>query len=112
MKKYIVLYHAKEEVLKKMQSMTPEQHTEGMKHWMIWAKKCGPALVDMGTPLGMGKKVTAKGTHPSNKDVVGYSILQADSMDDAVKMLKEHPHLKLADSCEIEVHECMPMPGH
>ena len=38
-------------------------------------------------------KVTKSGTAPSDKEVIGYSILQAGSMEEAVEMLKGHPHL-------------------
>ena len=32
----------------------------GMEPWMAWAERCGDGLVDMGTPLGGGRKVTAQ----------------------------------------------------
>lgn len=111
MKKFIVIYHASEDSAKKMASASPEEMKKGMEPWMEWAKKCGSGLVDMGAPLANGKKVTKKGTSPSDKDVVGYSVLQAESMEKAVEMLKRHPHLDWTDSCEIEVHESMPLPG-
>jgi hypothetical protein len=111
MKKYIVLYHASQEVSKKMAAATPEEMKAGMEPWMDWAKKCGTGLVDMGTPLGGGMKVTKNGTSPSTKEVVGYSILQANSMDAAVEMLKNHPHLNWTEGCEIEVHESLLVPG-
>jgi len=31
-------------------------------------------------------------------------------MDAAVEMMKGHPHLEMADGCEIEVHESLPLP--
>ena len=111
MKKFIVLYHASSDAAQKMVSATPEEMKEGMKPWMEWAKKCGSGLVDMGTPLGNGQKVAKSGTKPSNKEVVGYSILQAENMNEAVGMLKAHPHLDWTDSCEIEVHESLSTPG-
>ena len=111
MKKFIVLYHASMDAATKMGSASPEEMKKGMEPWMAWAKKCGPGLVDMGTPLANGQKITKKGTFPSDKDVVGYSVLQANSMEEAVKMLKEHPHLDWTDSCEVEVHESMSLPG-
>lgn len=77
---------------------------------MEWAKKCGGGLVDMGAPLTNGQKVTKSGTNPSDKNVVGYSILQAKSMQEAVEILKGHPHLEWASGCEIEVHESIPLP--
>ncbi len=111
MKKFIVIYHASAGAMEKMKDATPEDMKKGMVPWMEWAKKCGSGLVDMGTPLVNSQKVTREGTSPSNKGVVGYSVLQAGSIEKAVEMLKEHPHLEWTDGCEIEVHESMPMPG-
>ena len=111
MKKFIVIYHASEDSAQKMASAIPEEMKKGMEPWMEWAKKCGSGLVDMGAPLANGQKVTKNGTSPSDKDVVGYSVLQAENMEKAVEMLKGHPHLDWTDSCEIEVHEAMPLPG-
>ncbi|MEK7519855.1 MAG: hypothetical protein AAB581_01230 [Patescibacteria group bacterium] len=111
MKKFIVLYHASEKAAEKMAAATPEEMQKGMEPWMAWAKKCGSGLVDMGTPLGNGHKVTKSGTMPSGAGVVGYSVLQAESIEEAVKMMKGHPHLDWVDGCEIEVHESLPTPG-
>lgn len=110
MKKFIVIYHMPQSAMEGMKNVSPEDMKKGMESWMVWAKKCGSGLVDMGTPLANGQKVTKDGTSPSNAGVVGYSILQAESMEDAVAMLKGHPHLEWADGCEIEVHESMPLP--
>lgn len=109
MKKYIVLYHAPASFKKKMKNCSSEEHREMEKEWMHWMKKCGEGLVDMGAPLGGGMKITKKGSEPSRENVVGYSILKAENMRAAKKMLKNHPHLKWANSCDIEVHESMPM---
>ena len=112
MKKYFVLYHAPQEAIKKMASTTPEDASKAMEPWLKWAESVGKGMVDLGTPLGNGQKVTKKGLSPSNKNVVGYSILQAESMDEAVGLLKGHPHLEWLDTCEIEVHESLPLPGN
>ena len=111
MKKFIVIYHAPGEAMDKMKDATPEEMQEGMKPWMDWAAKCGDGLVDMGTPLAGGQKVTSEGTSSSDKQVVGYSILQAEDMAGAVAMLEGHPHLAWTAGCEIEVHESMPLPS-
>lgn len=110
MKKFIVLYYAPMSAMKQMHNATPEEMQKGMEPWMAWAKKCGSGLVDMGTPLGNGQKISKSGSMPSHKDVVGYSILQAENMQAAVEMLKGHPHLEWADGCEIEVYESLPLP--
>lgn len=111
MKKFIVLYHASEDAAKKMASASSDEMKAGMEPWMAWAKRCGEGLLDIGAPLGNGKKVTKTETAPSDKNVVGYSILQANSIDEAVAMLKGHPHIEWTAGCEIEVHEVLPLPG-
>jgi len=111
MKKFMVIYHAPAEAMAQAQGKSPEEMAEGMKPWMDWAGRCGEGLVDMGSPLGGGQKVTGESTAASDKDVVGYSVLQAEDMDGAVAMLKDHPHLQWAGGCQIEVHEMMPLPG-
>lgn len=111
MKKFIVLYHAPTDAMENMEETSKEDMQKGMEPWMAWAKKLGSGLVDMGTPLGHGQKVTRDGVSPSTRNVVGYSVLQAENMDAAVEMLKGHPHLDWMDACEVEVHECLPLPG-
>ena len=111
MTKFIVLYHMPASTMANMPEMTPEQMQEGMKPWMAWAEKCGPALVDLGTPLSGGLAVTSTGSSASTKDVAGYSILEADSMDAAKALMEGHPHFGYGEGCSIEVHESMPLPG-
>ena len=112
MKKFIVIYHAPDEASKKKAaSFTSEQMKEGMKSWMDWAQKCGMGLVDIGRPLANGMKVTKDGVSKSLKEVMGYSVLQAETMEEAVAMLKNHPHNQWVDGCSIEVHESTPLPG-
>ncbi len=111
MKKYIVLYHAPVGAMEKMKDVSPEDAKKGMGPWMQWAKKCGAGLVDMGLPLGSSMKVTKGGVATSGTTVVGYSVLQAENMDAAVVMLKDHPHVAWMPSCEVHVHEAMPLPG-
>lgn len=110
MKKFIVTYHAPIEALAKMGEATPEQREEGMKPWMAWAEKCGDQLVDLGSPLMGGLKLSPNGSSTTSaREVCGYSILQADSMENAKSLLDGHPHLSWMGECEIEIHESMPM---
>lgn len=111
MKKYIVLYHAPKGAIEEMGNMSPEQQKAGMDMWMAWGKKCGSGLVDMGTPLGNAHSMSKDSHGPSDSDVAGYSILQAESMGDVLKMMEGHPHLMMPGLCSIEVHEALPIPG-
>ena len=110
MKNFIAIYHAPTSAMEQMQDVSPEEMKKGMEPWMAWAKKCGSGLVDMGSPLGSGQKITKSGSSPSDRNVVGYSILQAEDMEGAIGLLETHPHLEWTGGCEIEVHESMPLP--
>ena len=110
MKKFLVLYHAPVLAREQMAGATPEQAKAGMDAWMTWAKKAASAIVDLDMPLGNGRSVAGTGLGASSATVVGYSILQADSMEAVTKVLKDHPHLRMP-KFSIEVFESLPMPG-
>lgn len=82
----------------------------GVKLWSDWAEKVGAALVDPGRPLGNAITVTKTGMTKTDSKIIGMSILQANSMDAAYEMVKDHHHLHWADDCEIVVLEEMPIP--
>lgn len=111
MSKFVFIYHA---------PMTPAEATPPspedmeavMGDWNAWAAKVGNGLVDFGTPLANGVRVSPGGaTAPSQREVAGYSIIEADNLDAAVELAKVHPHLNMPGGCEIEVHEGQEIPG-
>ena len=109
MKRVIVIYHAPEGAMEMMEKATPEEKKKGMEPWIAWKEKLGSSLVDLGNPLGNGKLVTDKGTTDSGSDITGFSILQAESMDEASKLLDGHPHLGWMEGCSIELLEAFPL---
>ena len=111
MTKFFVIYHAPSEAVEAQMAMAPEVAAKAMEGWMKWAEQCGDALVDFGSPLGGGQRVTKSGSQDSTQQVTGYSILEADNIGAAKELLESHPHLEWATGCEIEVHECFPPPG-
>ncbi len=112
MKKFIVLYHAPVDAMKQTAGTTQEEQAKGMEAWMQWAEKCGNKLADLGAPLMNGQQLSPNGkSKNSDKNVVGYSILQAENLEEAKGLLQGHPHLTWNADCTIEVHETMPLPG-
>lgn len=109
MKKFLVLYRsamsAKEQI--QMMKATPEQAKASMGAWMSWAEKCGPALVDVGAPIG--DSALLKGT-AGQGHISGYSIVQAESPDAAKRMFDAHPHFDVPGA-SIEILELLSMPG-
>jgi hypothetical protein len=110
MGRYIVLYEAPLGVAERFARATPEEAMAGMKLWVDWAQKIGPGLVDPGKPLGNAVMVTTHGVASTESNIIGMSILQAESMDEALEMVKNHHHLYWAEDCEIVVLEEMALP--
>jgi hypothetical protein len=108
--KFMVLYRSSVEASEQMASASPEQAQEGMAMWMRWAEKAGPAIVDLGSPLGNSRFVPAGADGQAGTPIGGFSILDAPTADDVAKLLDEHPHLQ-APGAVIEVLEYLPMPG-
>jgi hypothetical protein len=110
MSRFVFIYHAPT-----MPSGAPQPSEEEMKPvmdaWQAWAEKVGEGLVDFGTPLADGIRVTKDGTSPSSREVAGYSIIDAENLDTAVELAKIHPHLTMPGGCEIEVHAAQSVPG-
>ena len=110
MKKFLVIYHATASAREQTASFSAEEMKKGMESWMEWAERTGSSLVDFGSPVMGGQKLSKSGSSPSDKEVIGYSILQAEDMEAAKALLEGHPHLEWTAGCEIEVHESMPPP--
>ena len=89
---------------------TPEEGEKGMAEWKEWAASLGAALVNPGTPVGSTKVLTRDGVSGSGSPhpIAGFSIIEADSMDQALDMLKDCPHLEYDGT--LEVSEMMQMP--
>ena len=110
MKKFLVIYHAPAEAMAKMATATPEEKMEGMKPWMAWKDSVGDKLVDFGAPLMPWQRLLHNGsTAASTKEVTGYSMIQANDMEEAKSLLRNHPHLAWTGGCDIEIHECVKM---
>ena len=115
MKKYLILYQSDAalggvSVSEMMANSTPEQMQAGMALWRAWYEKCAGAIVDLGSPLDKSTSITGAGGGPGKTSITGYTILKAGSVDEAVALMKDHPHFH-APGASIQVLECVPMPG-
>lgn len=110
MNRYVVLYCAPQDVAQRFATATPEEAQAGLRRWVAWAEELGPALVDPGQPLGHPLTVTRSGATPSDTSIIGMSILQARSRDEALGMVAGHHHLEWSEGCEILLLEEMAIP--
>lgn len=83
MKKFIFLY-------KGYVTPTPEIG----QAWMEWFSSVGDRMVDSGNPMSGGVEVAPEGVTPLElglESFTGYSIVNVESMDEAVELAKTNP---------------------
>ncbi len=83
MKKFVIFHYG-------FETPTPEI----MGAWSKWFESIGEKIVDPGSPLGPGKEISPSGTKelPMGKEsLTGYTVINADSMEDAEKIAKSCP---------------------
>ena len=96
MKKFVFLYQGHSD---------PTQDV--MDAWMGWFASIEDSIVDSGNPLGPGREVTPTQTTelPTGLDATtGYSIVNADGMVDAEKLLVGCPIIS-----RVRIYEAMAM---
>jgi hypothetical protein len=112
MKKFLALYMADGAAMAEMmKNSTPEQRKNGTEAWERWMADNKASLADRGAPVGKTKRIDARGTTDARNDVCGYSIVQAESADEAARIFgKDQPFLQMPGAT-IDLIEIMEMPG-
>jgi hypothetical protein len=112
-KRFLIIYHAPIDAMAQTANASPEEMEKGMAMWKAWAKRAGSKLADLGAPLVNGKRLHSNGSSaPSNRDVTGYSLLEAEDWEELEDLLSGHPHISgWHPGATIEVHETMLIPG-
>jgi len=112
MKKFMAIYVAdRTEIDKYMAKPAEERQKEGKKDmelWNAWMTANAGKLADGGSMFGKTKRITASGAVDAKNELTGYTIVNAESYDDAVALFKDHPYLPWSGA-KIEVMECLEM---
>ncbi len=76
---------------------------QAMAAFAQWVANTGPALVDPGAPLGPSKTVTdgSVADGPAGGPPGGYSVLEADSLDAAVELVRSHPFVSRGGALQV-----------
>jgi len=83
----------------------------GLKAWNDWGTKYATAIVDNGAPLGKTKRVTADGISDIRNNMAAYTVVRAESHEEAAKLFLDHPHFTIFPGDGVEIMECLPIPG-
>ncbi|KAA3648069.1 MAG: hypothetical protein DWQ07_03495 [Chloroflexi bacterium] len=92
--------------------MSDEEQATIMAEWEQWYGKLGEAIVDGGNPFSASKSISASGVSDgaaSSPAATGYTVISADSLDDAVAKSQDHPHVKHGG--EVTVYETFQVGG-
>jgi hypothetical protein len=103
MKQFLVLYSGGKA------PTSPQEGEASMKVWRAWFGKLGSSVVEAGAPVGGSKVVSGTGVQDGTGGNIsnGYSVLQADDLAGAAKILKSCPII--ADGGKAHVFELMAM---
>ncbi|MBV9159705.1 MAG: hypothetical protein JO019_03880 [Candidatus Kaiserbacteria bacterium] len=88
----------------------PELEKQGMQGWMKWAEDHKNDIAAMGSPLGKTKKVSKNGIEDTVNEMGAWTVVKANSHEEAAKMFENHPHFTIFPGDRVEVMECMPIP--
>lgn len=84
---------------------------EGMAAWKAWMEKHQSAIVTIGGPLGKTKRISENGVEDVSNDLNAFTVVRADSPEQAASLFENHPHFALFPGEAIEVMPVMPIPG-
>ena len=115
MKKFLAIYLGSAEALAQYRAVDDEQRKArdkaGMEAWMTWATEHKNSIVDNGSPLGKTKRIDKNGISDAKNEIGAYTVVEAESHEDAAKLFENHPHFMIFPGDRVEVMECLPIPG-
>jgi len=90
-------------------AQTPEEQEQVMQAWGAWFGELGAAVIDGGNPFGGSASVSADGAvSPGGRSAIGgYTLINADSLEDATTKAKGCPQLSAGGA--VEVYEALDM---
>lgn len=115
-KNFLAIYLGSESdaKMKEWESLDPETRNArtmaAMSEWNAWVEKNKDRIVDPGGPIGKTKRITAEGISASKNLLAAYTVIQAESHDEAAKIFENHPHFMIFPGDAVEVMECLPIP--
>ncbi len=97
MPKFVFAYHGG----KKFE--TREKGQAHMTKWNAWIDGLGDAVIDPGMYFGMSKTVSADGVADDggSNPLSGITVIQADTMEEALEMAKACPHIGIGGTIEV-----------
>lgn len=117
MKTFLAVYNGRPDSMAKAKwnSLSDAEQAErsqaGIAAWYAWIDTHKDVIVDAGAPLGTTKRITESGVSDISNNLTGYTLVKAESHEAAARLFENHPHFSIFPGDDVEVMECMPIPG-
>lgn len=116
MKKFLAIYRGEpqkgnEEWNNLSEAEQESRIQKGMQAWGQWMEDHSSHIVYPGGPLGKTLQADKKGVSAKVNHDCGFVIIEAANHEEAAKMFLNHPHFSIFPGENVEIMECMPMPG-
>lgn len=115
MKSYLAVFLGKPEAMEAWKKL-PEadrkkREQAGLAAWHKWVSDHKDAIAEMGSPLGKTKRADKNGVSDTRNELGAWTVVKANSQDEAARLFLNHPHFTIFPGDRIEVMECLPIPG-
>jgi len=94
------------------EAVRAERDAAGIKAWHEWVDRHKGRIVEIGGPLGKTKSVSKAGVADVRNDMTAFTVVRAESHDEAAKLFENHPHFTIFPGEAIEIMEVLPIPGN
>jgi hypothetical protein len=115
MKRFLAIYTGSPDGMAAWMKLPKEEllrrQGEGIAAWQTWVANQQAVLADGGGPLGRTKRITAQGITDIRNHMSAYTIVLAESHEEAARMFLGHPHFSIFPGDGVEVMECLPVPS-
>ena len=110
MKKFVAIYMAPVAAMDEIRkTRSPERMKAFNDSWMKWVKSHEKNFVDVGSPTGNNKRVTKDKIQDVKNEILGYSVVQAETHQEAAKIFQDTPNVQIPGAY-VEVLEFVQMP--
>ena len=116
MKTFMAVYTGSPAGFEKYQQQFPDpekrkaHERKGMEAWRKWGEDHAKSIVADGGPLGRTKRVTKDGIADVRNNLAAYTVVRAESQEDAAKLFIDHPHFTIFPGDGVEIMEVLPIP--
>ena len=70
------------------------QEQQMQTNWNAWMEEHRASLIES-AGVGKPKRITSEGVEDARNDLMMYSFVEADSLDAAAALFKDHPHFAI-----------------